>query len=87
MITSEDVEMIIGGQEYRQALRTFRHALEDAHELLSLEDIDEAISMADEMFAEMHTPCAACAAAAKLEAEATPTQNNVIDTEAWKKEN
>ena len=79
--------MIIGGQEYRQAVRTFRHALEDAHELLSLEDINEAISMANEMFAEMHTPCAACAAAAKLEAEATPTQNNVIDTEAWKKEN
>ena len=87
MITIEDVEMVVGGQEYRQAVRTFRHALEDAHELLSLEDINEAISMADEMFAEMHTPCAACAAAAKLEAEATPTQNNVIDIEAWKKEN
>jgi hypothetical protein len=87
VITSEDVEMIIGGQEYRQAVRTFRHALEDAHELLSLEDINEAISMANEMFAEMHTPCAACAAAAKLEAEAAPTQNNVIDIEAWKKEN
>ena len=87
MITIEDVEMVVGGQEYRQAVRTFRHALEDAHELLSLEDINEAISMADEMFAEMHTPCAACAAAAKLEAEAAPTQNNVIDIEAWKKEN
>ena len=87
MITIEDVEMVVGGQEYRQAVRTFRHALEDAHELLSLEDINEAISMANEMFAEMHTPCAACAAAAKLEAEAAPTQNNVIDIEAWKKEN
>ena len=87
MITIEDVEMVVGGQEYRQAVRTFRHALEDAHELLSLEDINEAISMADEMFAEMHTPCASCAAAAKLEAEATTTQSNVIDIEAWKKEN
>jgi hypothetical protein len=28
--------MIIGGQEYGKALRALRHALEDAHEVLSL---------------------------------------------------
>ena len=66
----EAIDLAIGGAEYAKAYRTFKHALEDAHSTLTLDDINELIATAEKEFEENHScTCNDCLA---QKAEATP---------------
>ena len=58
------VDLSLSAQEYSRVYHAFRVALEEAHDTLTLEDINDLIDTAAEVFVENHVcTCDACAIA------------------------